>query len=64
MNKNDVLFSVIINCYNSEEFLNECIDSVLNQSYSNLELVIIDNKSIDNTKNIINAYSDKKNKIF
>ena len=64
MNKNDVLFSVIINCYNSEEFLNECIDSVLNQSYSNLELVIIDNKSIDNTKNIINAYSDKRIKYF
>lgn len=64
MNSNDILFSVIINCYNSEEFLNECIDSVLNQSHPNLEIVIINNKSTDNTKNIIHSYSDKRIKYF
>ena len=64
MNSNDILFSVIINCYNSEEFLNECINSVLNQSHSKLEIIIINNKSTDNTKNIIHSYSDKRIKYF
>jgi len=57
-------FSIIINCYNSEEYLNKCIDSVLNQSYSNLEIVIINNCSTDNTKKIVSSYSDKRIKYF
>jgi glycosyltransferase involved in cell wall biosynthesis len=58
------LVSVIINCRNSEKFLKECIDSVVNQSYKNLEIVIVDNHSTDNTKSIVGSYEDERIKYF
>ena len=54
------LVSVIVNCKNSEKYLKECIDSILNQTYSNFEVIIVNNQSTDNTKNIISAYSDNR----
>lgn len=50
------LVSVIINCYNGEEFLNDCIDSVIAQSYPNWEIIFIDNNSDDTSSKIINSY--------
>ena len=58
------LVSVIINCRNSEKFLKECIDSVVNQIYKNLEIVIVDNDSTDNTKSIVDSYEDERIKYF
>ena len=58
------LVSVIINCRNSEKFLRECIDSVVNQSYKNLEIVIVDNHSTDDTKSIVGSYEDERIKYF
>ena len=56
MNKK-INFSINICCLNSEKFLNETIQSVINQSYENWELILVDNGSDDNTQNIINKYS-------
>ena len=47
------LVSVIVNCFNSEEFILECINSVLNQSYSNFECHIINDGSTDDSEKII-----------
>ena len=58
------LVSVIINCRNSEKFLKESINSVVNQTFKNLEIIIVDNNSTDNTKNIIDSYKDKRIKYF
>ncbi|MDC0233335.1 glycosyltransferase, partial [Pelagibacteraceae bacterium] len=58
------LVSVIINCYNSQQYIREAIESVINQSYQNLEIIIWDNKSNDNTQNIIKTYNDKRIKYF
>ena len=58
MNKK-INFSINICCLNSEKFLNETIQSVINQSYQNWELILVDNGSDDNTQNIINKYSKK-----
>ena len=58
------LVSVIINCRNSEKFLKESINSVVNQTFKNLEIIIVDNHSTDNTKNIIDSYKDKRIKYF
>ena len=46
--------SVIVNCYNGEKYLSHCILSIINQNYSNLEIIIFDNCSSDQSKNIIN----------
>lgn len=58
------LVSVIINCRNSEKFLKDCIDSVINQSYKNLEIILVDNQSRDNTKCIIHSFKDERIKYF
>jgi len=50
------LVSVIINCFNGEEYLRECVDSVIAQSYPNWELIFIDNNSSDSSAEIINSY--------
>ena len=55
--------SVIIPCYNGEKFIAEAIGSVLNQTYQNWELIIVDDGSTDNSKNIIQKYTTSNNKI-
>lgn len=50
------LVSIIIPAYNSEKYISETISSVLNQTYSNFELIIINDGSTDNTQDIIEAY--------
>lgn len=52
--------SVILPAYNAERFLKEAIDSVLEQTYSNFELIIINDGSTDNTDAIIQSYSDPR----
>lgn len=49
--------SVIIPNYNHNLFLHQRIESVLNQTYSNFELILLDDNSIDGSQNIINSYS-------
>ena len=52
--KNEIILSVIINSYNDEKYLNQCLDSVISQLSNNVEIIIIDDESEDNSKNIIN----------
>ena len=47
MNKQKPLVSVVIPCYNHEKFVQDCIQSVINQTYENIELIIIDDGSKD-----------------
>lgn len=55
----DFLVSIIVPTKNSSEFLEECLESIKNQSYKNLELIVVDNNSTDNTKEIAKKYTDK-----
>ena len=52
--------SVILNCYNSEKYVSQAIESVLNQSYANWELICFDNNSNDNTVNLIKSYNNTR----
>ena len=53
------LVSVIIPVYNSEKFLKESIESIINQKYSNIEIICIDDGSTDNSLNILKSYSNQ-----
>lgn len=56
-------FKIIIPTYNSEKWINKCIDSVLNQTYKEFTLVIVDDCSTDNTKKICRDYQRKDKRI-
>ena len=56
--------SILMNCYNSERFLKESIDSVFAQSYDNWEIIFWDNQSTDSSAEIIHQYNDKRIKYF
>ena len=57
------LVSVIIPVYNVRPYLNECVDSVINQTYKKLEIIIIDDGSTDGSENLCDLYSKKDNRI-
>ncbi len=54
------VISVILPVYNAASFLKEAIDSILNQSFSDFELLIYDDGSTDSSRNIIDTYQDKR----
>ncbi|QNL22363.1 glycosyltransferase family 2 protein [Hyphobacterium sp. CCMP332] len=52
--------SVLLSAYNSEKFIQQAIESILNQSFEDFELLIADDGSSDNTKSIIDSFSDHR----
>ncbi len=56
--------SVIIPVYNNSPYLDECMDSVINQTYENLEIIIVDDDSTDNSLEVIGKYRDKRIKVI
>lgn len=59
----DKKISVILPTYNGEPYLKESIESVINQTYPNWELIIIDDGSVDNTAEIAKAYAENDSRI-
>jgi glycosyltransferase involved in cell wall biosynthesis len=54
------VFSVVIPAYNNAEYLPDAINSVLDQSYENLELIVVDDASPDNAANVIQSFSNPR----
>ena len=57
------LFSVIIPIYNSEQYLFECINSIIKQQFSNLEIILIDDNSIDRSIKIAELFAKKNSNV-
>lgn len=57
------LISIIIPVYNAEKFIRQCLESVINQTYSNLEVICINDGSLDNSIGILKEYKMKDNRI-
>tara|TARA_Y100000589_G_scaffold331049_1_gene383028 strand:- start:1333 stop:2265 length:933 start_codon:yes stop_codon:yes gene_type:complete len=62
--KNLPLVSVIMNCHNSDTFLEESINSVVEQTYQNWELIFWDNNSTDNSRKVVETFKDNRIKYF
>lgn len=60
----EVLVSVILPVYNCEKYIGEAVESILNQTYSQIEFIIINDGSTDNTHGIIAKYSDNRIRYF
>lgn len=52
-------FSIVIPVYNTEKFLKKCLDSVFNQTFKDFEVIVVNDGSTDNSKDIINEYMDR-----
>lgn len=61
---NKPLLSVIVPCYNVSAFLDKCLKSIVNQSYHNLEILLIDDGSTDKTREQCEAWAAKDNRII
>lgn len=55
--------SVIVPIYNTEKYLEECLDSIINQSYKNLEIILVDDGSKDGSSDICDKYAEKDTRI-
>lgn len=61
--ENDILISVIVPVYNVEKYLERCVDSIRTQTYSNLEIILVDDGSPDGSGAICDAYAAKDSRV-
>ncbi len=59
----DSLISVIVPIYNVEKYLQKCVDSIINQTYKNLEIILVDDGSPDNCPKMCDDYAEKDSRI-
>ncbi len=57
------LFSIIVPIYNVEKYIHKCVDSLIHQTYSNIEIILVDDGSPDSCPQICDEYAEKDNRI-
>lgn len=60
---NNILFYILVPIYKVEKYINDCIDSVLSQTYQNFRLILVDDGSPDNCGKICDEYAERDNRI-
>lgn len=63
-NFKDLRVSIVIPIYNSDKYLDRCIKSVINQTYKNIEIILINDGSTDNSEEICKHYASKNNNVI
>lgn len=63
MHNDNIVISIVVPVYNVEIYLDKCIKSIVGQSYRNLEIILVDDGSTDNSLNICNFWIDKDERI-
>lgn len=63
MKREKIKISVIVPVYNVEDYIRECLDSIINQTYRNLEIILVDDGSTDNSGTICDEYGKKDQRI-
>lgn len=61
--QNNILISVIVPVYNAEKYLKTCLDSLINQTYKNLEIICVDDGSTDHSLSILKFYENKDSRV-
>ena len=62
--KEENKFIIVILCYNCQEYIQECIESIVNQKYENYEVIIIDDISTDKTQQVIKKLVSNNGPVF
>ena len=60
----DISISIIIPTYNVENYIHDCINSILNQEMDDIEIICVDDLSTDSTRDVLNYYSQKHSNIY
>src|SRR3989338_8386665 len=63
MNDSKPLISILLPVHNTEKYLSDCLNSLINQTYKNIEIVAIDDKSSDKSYKILNQFKKKDKRI-
>lgn len=59
----ELMLSIVIPVHNAEKYINDCLQAVINQTYNNIEIIVIDDGSTDNTLSILQQYAFKDDRI-
>ncbi len=62
--KNDIAVSIIVPVYNAEKYLVKCLDSIINQTLKNIEIIFVDDGSTDRSSEICKSYAEKDERII
>ena len=62
--KKKILVSIIVPMYNNEKYIKECLDTLINQTYNNIEIIIIDDGSKDDSYKVATKIKDKRIKLI
>ena len=61
---NSELVSIVIPAFNVEQYISRCLDSITNQTHKNIEIIIVNDASTDNTRNIVEKYTQEDKRII